>query len=306
MRELKDLEVFVAVFETGSFTLAGERLLMTKSTVSKRIAALEDSLGIQLVKRSTRNISFTTAGSGFYGAAKRLINDYSNAVAEVQRESNDVEGLIRVGAPLSFGRLSLAPALISFISKHPKILVQIVLSDKFSNVVSEGLDLVIRLGEMKDSNLSGRSICNEKRFVCAAPSYIDLYGSPESPEELIQHRVLQYSGLQSGCWWPFVVAGKVEFYDIKESFTADNGEILAEASAAGDGIVMLPEFILQPYLQSGKLVKILPQWQILELNLHLLWPKHAPISRRLRLLIDHLVEYYNHGQSRVDRVLNSR
>lgn len=293
MRELKDLEVFVAVFEAGSFTLASERLLMTKSAVSKRIAALEESLGTQLIKRSTRTMNFTTAGNGLYGTAKRLINDYNNAVAEVQRESNEAEGVLRVGGPLSFGRLSLAPALISFISSNPKIHIQLVLSDKFSNLISEGLDLSIRLSEMQDCTLSAQSIRMERRLICAAQSYIDMYGVPESPDKLIQHRILQYSGLRSGCKWPFVVDDKVEFYDIKESFTADNGEVLAEAAAAGDGIVMLPEFILRPYLQSGKLIEILPQWQPLGLNLHLLWPKHAPVSHRLRLLIDHLAEYFS-------------
>lgn len=293
MRELKDLEVFVAVFETESFTLAGQRLFMTKAAVSKRITVLENDLGTQLIKRNTRHVSFTTEGCSFYSVAKRISSDYSNSVAEIRQESNEAEGAIRVGGPISFGRLSLAPAVIGFIGSNPKIHIQLVLSDKFSNVVSEGLDLVIRLGEMKDSALSGRSLNIERRLICAAPSYLKLNGMPQNPSDLTQHRTLHYSGLQTGYKWPFVVEGKTEFYEIKESFSADNGEILADAAAAGDGIVMLPEFIVQPYLQSGKLIEIMKEWPPLGLNLHLLWPKHAPISRRLRLFIDHLVNYYN-------------
>ncbi|MDX3773513.1 LysR family transcriptional regulator [Chromatiaceae bacterium AAb-1] len=299
MKELKDLVIFVSLYETGSFTLAAQRLYMTKAAISKRIAALEDHLGLQLVKRTTRSISFTPEGESFYVAAKRIDHEYNETIAAIKSESSDADGLLRVGGPLSFGRLSLEPVLISFINKYQKIHVQLILSDKFSNVVSEGLDLVIRLGQMKDSSLCGRSLGKEKRIICAAPSYIKSAGEPQTPAELLQHRVLHYSGLQSGYRWPFEVNGKVELYDINGSFTADNGEILAEAAAAGDGIVMLPEFILQPYLQNGQLVPIMKNHPPLGLELHLLWPKQVAINRRLRLLIDHLIDYYNKGESKV-------
>lgn len=281
------------MFETGSFTMAAQRLMMTKATISKRVTALEGSLGIQLITRNTRNVNFTSAGRTFYSAAKRILTDYNNAVAEMKKEIDEAEGVIRLGGPLSFGRLCLAPALIDFMKEHPKIHVQLVLSDKFSNVVSEGLDLVIRLGEMRDSSLSGRALCKKSRLICASPAYIKVYGNINHPEELIKHRILQYSGLQTGGNWPLMVNGGVELFEVNDSFCADNGEILAEAAAAGDGIVMLPEFILRPYIASGRLTPILENWPPLDLNLHLLWPKHAPISHRLRLLIDHLAGYFS-------------
>ena len=268
---------------------------MTKAAVSKRVMLLEELLGTQLIKRNTRSISFTTAGNSFYTAAKKITFDYRNAITEITRESSEAEGIIRVGGPLSFGRLSLANTLISFISTNPKIHVQLVLSDRFANVIADGLDLVVRLGEMKDSNLSGRSLGFVRRMVCASPSYIRQYGEPKTPKELINHRIIHYSGLQSGCRWPFIKDGSIEYVDVVESFTADNGEILAQAAAAGDGIVLLPDFILKPYLDNGELVQVLEDHPPLDLNLHLLWPRHAPISHRLRLLIDHLVSHYENA-----------
>lgn len=290
---LSELETFIAVVDSGSFSTAASWLRISKSTISKRIASLEQGLGIRLINRNTRQISITNEGQILYERGLKLIQDYDDTVGELKHGHSEPSGPIRVSAPLSFGHKYLAQALIAFMAQYPKIQVKLVLTDRFSNLIAEGLDLAVRLGEMHDSTLIGKQLSQARRLICAAPDYLSRYGTPVHVSELSRHRILQYSSLQTdGGRWPLMGPNGPLLLEVSNKFCANNGEILAETAAAGEGIVLLPYFILRPYLDSGKLVNILPQWTPQPVTLHLLWPASRSPTRRLQLFIEHLSGYF--------------
>ena len=289
MGRLADIEAFTAVVASGSFSAAAERLGITKSVVSRRINRLESHLGTRLIRRTTRRLSLTEAGRHFYERAVRILADLEEAEQSVTRESSALRGTIRLAAPLSFGLYHLSQALAEFLERHPAIELDLDLNDRHVNLVEEGFDLALRIGDLEDSSLVARRLGTIRHATCASPDYLRRHGEPRHPEELAQHIGLQYAHVTPRRLWRFVAPdGRIVVARPHIRIRSNNGDALAQAAAAGLGITTAPTFILSRYVQAGALVPILRDYLHPETGIHAVYPPGRLAPRRVRALADHL------------------
>jgi DNA-binding transcriptional LysR family regulator len=290
MFDLEDLRTFVEVADAGGVTPAARRLGLSKSIVSRRLARLEEGLGAQLLSRTTRGASLTEAGATFREHAARVVAELETARDAIAPEG-DVRGRLRIAAPLTFGVTHLAPVLAELARRHPALHVHVHYSDRFIDLVGEGFDAGVRVGYLADSNLVTRRIAPIRGKCVASPDYIKANGEPRTPEALLEHNCLM-QGVEP---WPFVVAGKTITMRPQGRFKADNGEALAAAAIAGLGIAALPDFVIEPHIASGALAPVLADYPPPEAGLYVVRPPGAFASRKVRALIDILVERFGGG-----------
>ena len=195
------MEAFAAVVETGGFQSAARQLGVSRALVSKRVAGLEQAMGVQFLRRTTRKLSVTGPGEEFYERCRRILAEFHEATGELALLQREPRGALKVNAPMSFGQLHLAGALLAFMCEHPKIIVQLTLTDRFVDVVEEGYDVVVRIGALRGSSLIARRLCPIRRVLCASPGYLAEAGSPTTPAALRDHRLLQYGQLATGQRW---------------------------------------------------------------------------------------------------------
>ena len=287
MSGFDDILAFTRVVELESYTKAARRLGISKSMVSRRVARLEAKIGTRLLVRSTRGLTPTEAGRLFAARAAHALAELQEAEAAAGEGEREPSGALRIAAPLSFGILHLGPALADFAQNYPRIAVDVALSDRFVDLIEDGFDAAIRIGVLRDSSLVGRKLSPIRALLAASPNYLRQHGRPATPRDLLQHRCLIYSGPGSDQQWRFRVGGRWVAIRPSGAFSADNGEVLRDAAAAGLGITALPSFILAPALESGALEPILTDFALPERGLYVL--RHAgPPPLRLRLLIDFL------------------
>jgi DNA-binding transcriptional LysR family regulator len=287
MFDLEDLRTFVEVADAGGVTPAARRLGLSKSIVSRRLARLEEALGAQLLSRTTRGASLTEAGATFREHAARVVAELETARDAIAPEG-DVRGRLRIAAPLTFGVTHVAPVLAELARRHPELHVHTHYSDRFADLIGEGFDVGVRVGYLADSNLVVRRIAPIGGKCVASPDYIKGNGDPKTPEELLEHECLM-QGVEA---WPFVVAGKTITIRPHGRFKADNGEALAAAAIAGLGIAALPDFVIDSHIASGALQPVLADYPSPEAGLYVVRPPGAFAPRKVRALIDILVERF--------------
>lgn len=292
MDRLAGMESFVAVAETGSFSAAAKRLGLSRAVVGKRVAALEKAMGAQLLNRTTRRVSITGPGAEFYERCRIIIEEFATAGHELARNQVDPEGIIKLNAPMSFGQLHLAPVLLDFMERYPKIVVHLVLTDQFVDVIAEGYDLVVRIGDLDDSSLISRQLAPVSRILCASPDYIQTSGMPQTPADLAGHRLLHYGWHRTGTRWDLLNSNGSTSVDVSVGYCVNNAEVLAAAAVAGRGITLLPTFVVGADLQIGRLVRVLPDYEATTVGLHAIWPPSRLQPTRVRRLIDFLVERF--------------
>jgi DNA-binding transcriptional LysR family regulator len=289
MNKFSDLEAFTAVVESGTFSAAGERLGIAKSVVSRRISQLEQRLGSQLLHRTTRRLSLSDAGKNFYQRAVQILADLDEAEQSVAEETTDLRGLLKLAAPLSFGLTHLSNCLFDFLSEHPAIELNVDLNDRHINLVEDGFDMAVRIGQLEDSTLVARRLGTVRQVSCASPSYLQQHGKPEHPDDLDHHIGLQYSNISYKRQWTYQTAeGKPITAQPQIRIRANNGEALAAAAISGMGITKGPTFILGPYIKAGKLVNILNQYQSPPVGIYAVYPPGRLIPRRIQVFSDFL------------------
>ena len=287
MFDLEDLTTFVEVADAGGVTAGARRLGLPKSIVSRRLMRLEQDLGAQLLARTTRGAALTEAGASFREHAARVVAELE-AAREAATPEGDVYGRLRIAAPLTFGPTHLAPVLAELARRHPKLHVHTAFSDRFVDLVGEGFDVGVRVGIMPDSNLVARRIAPMRGSCVASPGYIKVHGAPQTPEELLQHECL----VQGAQTWPFVVNRKTITIRPQGRFKADNGVALAAAAVAGLGITALPDFLVEDHVVSGALVRVLRDFPTPELGIYVVRPPSEFAPRKVRALIDILLEHF--------------
>jgi len=289
MDKFSSLEAFVAVVESGSFSKAAERLGIAKSVVSRRLSVLEQSLGVQLLQRTTRTQSLTGPGRTFYGHAARILADLGEAEQSMVADSGALRGGLKLAAPLSFGLHQLNPALNDFMREHPAIELDLDLNDREVNLVEEGFDMAVRIGALHDSTLLARRLGTARFATCASPDYLARHGVPQNPLELERHTGLQYANATPRQTWQFSGekdAPMVVVPDIR--MRANNGDALAAAAVAGLGIVNTPTFIVAGLLAGGELVSILDDYRRPAVGIHAVYPPGRLMPRRVQVLADFL------------------
>jgi DNA-binding transcriptional LysR family regulator len=285
---------FVAVADHGSFTAASHALGLSKASVSKAVTRLEATLGITLFHRTSRSVTVSTAGEGLLGEARAMVAAAMAATEAALGDRADLAGLIRMAAPMSFGIRVLGDALSEFMVDHPAITIDLMLSDARHDLVAEGFDLALRISAMEDSSLLSRMIAPVPMWVVASPAYLENHGCPRHPLELSSHRLFGYG--HSGQSVPLRFARGSEEASIAPTgpLFANNGDVAIPMLKAGNGIAMLPHFIVADALENGELVAILTDWQLPQNFLHLLSPPSRLRPMRVRALADFLAARLQH------------
>jgi DNA-binding transcriptional LysR family regulator len=292
MSHWEEMRTFVRVVEAGSISKAADQIGMAKSGVSRRLADLEARLGVRLINRTTRRSSLTEAGENYYRGAVRVLGDVAELDAAVASSQSQLEGTLRIAAPLSFGLCHLAPAIDEFLKRNPGLDMHVDFSDRQVDLVEQGMDLAIRIAELDDSTLQARRICPINILLCASPAYLEKHGLPAKPEQLKQHKLLVYSlGGGSGLRLRDA-SGEVTAVAARGSIVANNGDFLRDMAIAGHGLVQSPSFICWQALASGDLISLLNEFRPQPLAAWAVYPRNRYLPLRARAFIDFLVERF--------------
>lgn len=297
MDRFEAMNVFCKVVELGSFAAAAERLNISTSATSRMIAQLETTLSARLLNRTTRRISLTEDGRGYYERCLQLLSDLEEAEEAVGNASVELRGTLRLTAPVAFGAWHLAPAIADFSRLHPQVKFDISLSDQQADLVEEGLDLAIRIGALGSQNLVARPIGKARLMVCAAQDYLNSNGIPATPDDLPKHQCLTYAYASENHVWRFAKqrksdgksggesesdASAVVNVRVGGSVHSNNGLLLRELAAQGMGITMAPDFILQSAVNEGRLVEIMTEWSPPALTIYAAYPSRKHLSAKVR------------------------
>ena len=300
MGQFENMTAFVRIVEAGSISRASEQLGTVKSAVSRRLAELEQDLGVQLLQRTTRTSSLTEAGRHYYQRAVQILADVNELNNSSSNKTTELVGQLRIAVPTSFGLLHLAPAINEFAELHPKLIIHLDFSDRQVDLVEEGFDLAIRIAALKDSTLIARRLAPINIRLCASPDYLKRHGAPKSPSDLKRHHALHFTHLTDSKWKFVSPQGKPVSTAINIKMSASNGDFLRSAAIAGHGIIRSPTFIIWRNLQNGSLVPVMTDYKIDPLNAYAIYPSTRYLSQRLRVLIDFLVKKFE-GQPYWDR-----
>ena len=293
MDNLADVAVFVRVVERGSFTLAADELELSRAVVSKYVSRLEERLGARLLNRTTRRLSLTEAGAALFEASRGALERIEEAEGAVAQLQSEPRGRLRVSAPMSFGILHLGTAMAEFARAYPRVTLDVRLDDRYVNLVEEGVDVAIRIGNLTDSSLVARKLTTTRAVACASPAYLAEHGEPETPEDLATHDCLLYSYLSTANVWRFTARDGREIpVAVTGSFRINNGIVLAEAAAAGQGILMAPSFYVAPHLRDGRLKRILGDFRLRELGIHAVWPQRGHVAPKVRAFVEFLARRF--------------
>ena len=293
MRRFADLEAFIAVVEAGSFTAAAERLDTAKSAVSRRVTALEERLGVQLLRRTTRRLNLTETGRSFYEHSARILADLDEAEAAVLQQHGELRGKLRIALPLSFGARHMYGPIAEFSREHPRVSFDLDLNDRRIDLIAEGVDLAVRIGRLADSTLIARRLFEARTVVCASPAYLEERGMPQTPDELLDHDCLAYSNLPDPMKWVCTDGeGARHAVDVPVTMMASSGDFLCAAAKEGLGIVMQPTFIAGEFISRGELQPVLAAYQWPVTPAYAIYPPTRHLSYRVREFIDFLAEYF--------------
>jgi DNA-binding transcriptional LysR family regulator len=288
MDTLEAMAMFVRVVERGSFSAVARELGTTQPTVSKQINALEKRLGGRLIARSTRQLSLTDEGSRYYKQCRDILAAVDSAEHSFQTGREAVAGPLRIACSVSFGRLQIAPRLPGFLDRYPEVTVDLLLSDQNVDLVSEGMDVAIRIGELKDSSLIARQIGLTRRLLVAAPAYLQRHGAPQAVDELNLHNCILFNLLEDFDTWMFD-AGQ-HHVQVKGNVRSNNSEAIRQMVLSGLGISLAPSWLYRRDLVQGRVVQVLPTLTPSALPIYALLPANRRQSARVRAFVDHLVE----------------
>jgi DNA-binding transcriptional LysR family regulator len=255
MLKLESVASFVAIVESGAMAGAARRLGISKSVVSERLSELERTLGIRLIRRTTRRLAPTEEGNAFYARAKRILREVDDAAAEVASRRDTLIGPLRISAPVSFGTLHLGPALFGLLAKFPDLELTLDLEDRFVDVVAEGYDAIVRHGPIDDGRLIVKRLAGSRRMLVASPGYLQRHGRPTAISELAQHRGIMYSH-RGASDWRFRAAGKWLTVQPSVVLRVNNGMLMRDAAIAGLGMTLLASFLLTEPLRDRRLRSI--------------------------------------------------
>ncbi len=293
MDRLDSMEAFVRVAESKSFSEAARRLNLSKSVISRQVSALESDLGARLLHRTTRNLTLTEVGAAYLERCQRILADIEEANQSVSNLQGAPRGKLRISAPVPFTTTHLAPALPDFLTRYPDMEIDLVLNDRFVNLVEEGFDLAIRIGKLDDSSLIARFLAPARIAAVASPDYLARHGTPNSPADLLQHRCLCYSNLSSPDEWSFQTAdGARSTVKVRGRVRANNGDVLRQAAISGLGVTVLPTFIVGADLQAGTLVPVLEDYIPQSIGIYAIYPHARHLSPKVRAFVDFLADRF--------------
>ncbi|MGB3559647.1 MAG: LysR family transcriptional regulator [Geitlerinemataceae cyanobacterium] len=300
MDQLAAMRSFVKVVETGSFSETARQLNLAVSSVTRQVNALEAMLNTQLLNRSTRSITLTCQGYQYYEKVVQILQDVEAAnLSAIERYDRDIpRGILRVGLPVAFGRIHIAPLLSKFLAEYPQVKLDLRLSDGLANLVEENLDVVIRIGNLDRSSdrLILRKLSSHTRLVCASPAYFERYSLPTHPDDLIHHNCLCFTYATRDEIWRFKRDEEVCEVKVRGSLNVNNSEVLRQACLDGVGLILMPTWLIGEDIQAGRLQAVLTDFQFhpqanLDTGIYALYLPNRRHSLRVQIFIDFLIEH---------------
>ncbi len=291
MDKLTAIKVFLTVAETGSFTATAEQLEISKPMISRYVALMEEWLNARLFQRSTRKVALTDAGEQAVLFCQRIANLTAEMEQEMMAQQGELRGVLRVTSSQTFGTYHLVQMVNRFLQLHPKLNIQLLLNDQTMDLISERIDLAIRITNTPDPNFIARKLADCHSLLVATPDYLAQFGTPTLPENLYQHHYLSHNNINRKAWK--CTQGEREvLLDLNSRFTTNDTQALLNAVLDGSGIAMLPKYMLETELQQGKLQAVLTDWQLPTFNIYAMYPSRDKLPLAVRKLIDFLVENF--------------
>lgn len=288
-----EIELFVHVADLGSLTRAAESLGLSNAAASRHLAALEERLAARLVQRNTRHLSLTEVGESFYRRCKPLLTELRDAESAVNEAVLKPTGLLRVQASLSFSMIVIAPLLPEFSARYPNLRVEIVASNRYHDLLDSGIDVAIRNREFEsDSSITVRRLAQTKRVLAASPQYLQRHGTPRTPEELANHRMLIYNLANHPNELRLTRNGIETSIPIQGLLEANDGQIVRAAALKHLGILMQPMYIIHEDVVAGRLVPVLTEWELQRLTINIAYPTRRHLPAKVRCFVDFLVEQF--------------
>lgn len=281
------MNVFAKVVEAGSFAAAARHFELSPAMVSKHIQMLEQHLGVRLLNRTTRRVIATEVGHEYYERSLRILDE----LGEADRAATDLQatprGRLRVSAPVTFGTRYVAPAVADYLVAYPDVTVDLVFDDRHLDLLKDGFDIAIRLGDLADSSLIARKLGSAHMVLCASPGYLAKHGSPATPEELGDRNCLTYAHASARSVWQFTAAdGRLESIPVSGRLRANNGEALRVLAVEGEGIALLPDFLVSEELQAGRLAPLLPEHRPADRPIQAIYPHSRYVPAKVRAFIE--------------------
>lgn len=294
MDRLAGIEAFVRVVESGSFVRAADKLQLSTSALSQRVADLEAHLGTRLLNRTTRRLSLTEPGQAFYERAVQLLADLGEAEALAGAGAVEPRGVLRLTCAHAIGVERLAPAIARFHARHPGLRFEVAVADRIVDLVEEGFDLAVRIGTVGSEQLVARRLGAMRLLLCASPAYLARRGTPRTPGDLAGHDLLTYAySATPGTWTLRDAAGTPVTVRARGSLHANSGEVLVAAAVAGQGIVLETDFHVAAALADGRLVRVLPELDGGGGDIYAVYPSRRHLSAKVRLFVEHLVAEFS-------------
>jgi DNA-binding transcriptional LysR family regulator len=299
MDRLAAMQTFVRVVESGSFSAVAREAQATQSAVSKQVAALERTLGVRLLSRTTRSLALTEEGERYFEQARRLVAEIAEAESSLRQGEQQLTGWLRVAASVGFGRLKLLPLVRTFLSTHPGVKIDLRLNDGFIDLVEQGIDVAVRIGELADSSLVARRIGSSKRVLVASRQYLRSLPkgmrAPRTPEDLLQLNCIVYTELATQNAWSFaagagatVAVGTVVTVRAQGNLQTNSSEVVRAAVLSGMGIGFSPTWLFEEEMARGDLQVLLPDWPAQSIPVHLISPSQRRQSAKVKAFADHL------------------
>ncbi|MEM9958010.1 MAG: LysR family transcriptional regulator [Pseudomonadota bacterium] len=286
MDRFREIEVFVTVAQEGAFSAAARKIGLSPASLTRLISGLEERLGVRLFNRTTRRVSLTDDGRRFFGDAEHVLQALNAAEAAASGSSDAPTGLLRVTAPTIFGQRHLAPILRDFLDAHPQVRAELLLLDRAVDLIEEGIDVALRIGELPDSSLIAKRIGAVRRVVVAAPSYLDAVGEPKEPSDLRAHQIVHFSGGAATLDWEFVAAGRRTVVRINPRLVTNTLPAALDAARDGWGVARSLSYQVRDDIASGRLVQVLRPFDDRAMPIHFLHAEGRQASPRTRRFID--------------------
>lgn len=283
------MRIFAQVVDQGSFTRAAASLGLSKATISKQVARLEERLGARLLNRTTRRLHLTDAGQAYYQACSRILHEIEAAEGAVAQLQSKPRGRLRVSGPVSFGQRFLGAAIAELMTTYPELEVELVLSDRFVDIVEEGFDVAVRIASLTDSSLIARRLGPMRGYVCASPDYLRAHGHPQRPADLAGHNCLLYSHESTGPRWSFKGESGQTTVQVEGTLRVNNGDVLRQAALHGVGLAFLPGFIVEEDIRRGRLVSVLEEWTEWDAGIYAVYPHRRHLAAKVRVFVDFMV-----------------
>lgn len=292
MQRISNIAIFLEVVRQQSFAAAARKLGMTGPALSKQVQALEDHLDVKLLHRTTRHISLTEEGAIYFERASKALDDLAEAEQMIHDQKINPRGTLKINAPMSFGSMYLAQPIAEFATTYPDIHMEIDFDDRKVDMLTEGYDVLIRIGALDDSSLIARKLAPCPILLCASPEYLHQHGIPDSPEDCENLPAIIYTKHGNSTEWRYGKEGKEGSVSFMKKMGANNAETMLQSCIEGVGIALLPIFVAANHLQKGTLVHLLPSYHTApERNIYAIFPKNRYLSTKVRLFVDTLTEF---------------